>query len=132
MIPVDSHWTIRVHPGALQVSVPEGFRIHARPAVLIARVVAFHRAAVELEVGGRRCNPAAIIQLLVTLGSVPDARELTFRGEDPVLRDLEALFQYELGERGLDQLPASLHYLQALDEWYRDERAQGRPRPSGA
>jgi phosphotransferase system HPr (HPr) family protein len=114
MMPL-GQWTSRLLPGLLEIRLPDGFRIHARHAALIARVVVHHGAAVQLEVDGRRCNAGSIIQLLMTLGTSPDAQGLLFRGEDGALADLRRLFEYELGEGGIASLPHSLAYLHELD-----------------
>ena len=65
----------------------------------------------ELEVGGRVFNAASILDMMVTVGSNPDARRLLFRGDENPLRDIDMLFRSGLGEEGLDKLPPALAYL---------------------
>ena len=58
-----------------------------------------------------RCNAGSILELLVTVGSHPDARQFRFRGDENPLKDIALLFAHALGERGLEQLPECLQYL---------------------
>lgn len=85
--------------------------LHARPASLIVAVVRHHGTPVEFEVRGQTCNAGSILELMVLVGSNPDAREFVVRGDERPLRDLIALFAADLGERGLEGLPDSLSYL---------------------
>ncbi len=89
----------------------EGVHLHARPASLVVAVVQHHGTPVELEVAGNVCNAGSILELMVAIGSNPDAREYLVRGDERPLRDLVALFAADLGESGLDGLPDSLGYL---------------------
>jgi len=85
--------------------------LHARPAALIVGIVSRYGTPVELEVKGQNCNAGSILELLVTVGSHPDEKEFTFRGDATPLRDIALLFQYGLGEEGVDALPDELSYL---------------------
>ncbi len=97
----------------LTVDLPPDLRLHARPASLIVNVVAHHGTPVELEVSGQRCNAGSILELLVTLGSHPDARRLLFRGDENPLRDIRLLFEHGMGEHGMNLLPPVLSYLRS-------------------
>jgi hypothetical protein len=97
----------------LLVELPESLRLHARPAALIVNIVGRYGTPVEMEVDGKRCNAGSILELLVTVGSHPDARRYLFRGDVHPLRDIGQLFEHGLGEDGLDNLPNGLHYLKA-------------------
>jgi len=87
--------------------------LHARPAALIVGIVNHHGTPVEMEVGGKRCNAGSILELLVAVGSQPHQRRFLFRGDERPVRDIGLLFEHELGERGLDALPAQLAYLRS-------------------
>lgn len=89
----------------------EGIHLHARPASLVVAVVQHHGTPVELEVAGTVCNAGSILELMVAIGSNPEAREYLVRGDERPLRDLVALFAADLGESGLEGLPDSLGYL---------------------
>ncbi len=95
----------------LVVELPDELKLHARPAALIVGIVNRYATPVELEVDGRRCNAGSILDVLVTVGSHPDARKYLFRGDENPLRDIGLLFEHGLGEHGIDSLPAELHYL---------------------
>jgi phosphotransferase system HPr-like phosphotransfer protein len=95
----------------LQVDLRDDLTLHARPAALIVGIVNRYGTPVELEVGSRVCNAASILDMMVTVGSNPDARRLLFRGDENPLRDIEMLFRSGLGEDGLEKLPPELAYL---------------------
>lgn len=94
-----------------RLTLASGIYLHARPASLIVAVVQRHGTPVEFEVGGERCNAGSILELMMAVGSNPDAREFIARGDERPLRDLIALFAADLGENGLDALPEGLRYL---------------------
>ena len=64
-----------------------------------------------MEVEKQVCNAGSILELMVAVGSHPDARRFVFRGDEHPLRDIGLLFQYGLGEHGIDRLPDDLDYL---------------------
>ena len=96
---------------ALVVEVEEGLVVHARPASLIVSIVNYHGTPVELELGGETCNAASILEMMVLIGSFPETRKFTFRGDENPLRDIGRLFESGLGERGTESLPEDLDYL---------------------
>ncbi len=97
----------------LEVMLGEDLSLHARPAALIVGIVNRHGTPVEMEIEGRKCNAASILELMVAVGSHPQARRFRFRGDEKPLRDIELLFRSGLGERGIDGLPAELAYLRS-------------------
>ncbi|MEM1450484.1 MAG: HPr family phosphocarrier protein [Planctomycetota bacterium] len=94
-----------------KLELRDNILLHARPASLIVAIVQHHGTPVELEVAGARCNAGSILELMVAIGSNPEAREFVVRGDERPLRDLVALFAADLGESGLEVLPDSLGYL---------------------
>ena len=64
-----------------------------------------------MEVEGHPCNAGSILELMVAVGSHPEARRFTFSGDEHPLRDIGLLFEHGLGEHGLDRLPGVLSYL---------------------
>jgi phosphotransferase system HPr (HPr) family protein len=95
----------------LEVDLRDDLVLHARPAALIVGIVNRFGTPVELEVSGKTCNAASILDMMVTVGSHPDVRTYIFRGDENPLRDIELLFKAGLGEEGLDTLPPELAYL---------------------
>lgn len=97
----------------LTLELPEHLALHARPAALVVGIVNHYSTPVEMEIGGKRCNAGSILELLVAVGSMPHVRRFVFRGDERPVRDIARLFEAELGERGLERLPAELGYLRS-------------------
>ncbi|MFN0243292.1 MAG: HPr family phosphocarrier protein [Planctomycetota bacterium] len=97
----------------LEVVLPEDVLLHARPAALIVGIVNRYGTPVEMEIAGRKCNAASILELMVNVGSHPHARQFTFRGDENPLRDIRLLFEHGLGEGGINSLPDELAYLRS-------------------
>jgi hypothetical protein len=95
----------------LRVELPPSLKLHARPAALIVNIVTHHGTPVELEIGSHRCNAGSILEILIGVGSNPDARQFLFRGDIHPLNDIGLLFESNLGEDGLGNLPLALQYL---------------------
>ncbi len=95
----------------LEVEVAEGVTVHARPASLIVAIVNHYGTPVEMEVRGQMCNAGSILELMIVIGSYPDARKYTFHGDENPLRDIGLLFESRLGEDGIATLPDALAYL---------------------
>jgi phosphotransferase system HPr (HPr) family protein len=95
----------------LTVEIPDELMLHARPAALIVGIVTKYGTAVELEVAGKTCNAGSILDVLVTVGSHPDVKSFVFRGDAAPLGDIAKLFQFGLGEEGIENLPDELSYL---------------------
>jgi phosphotransferase system HPr-like phosphotransfer protein len=96
---------------SLEVEATEGITLHARPCSLIVGIVHHHGTPVEMEIGGKVCSAGSILELMIAVGSHPKERRFLFRGDINPLRDIGLLFQHDLGEQGLDKLPAELSYL---------------------
>ena len=97
--------------GSCTLEIPPGISLHARPLSLIVSVVQHHGTPVEMEIDGGRTNAASMMQLLIALGTHPHPQRVTFFGDSAPLADLRHLFEANLGEGGLDQLPRELSYL---------------------
>ena len=95
----------------LDVDLPDDVHLHARPAALIVGIVNRYGTPVEMEVEGQTCNAASILDLMVAVGSHPNARRFRFRGDENPLRDIRLLFECGVGESGIERLPADLAYL---------------------
>lgn len=97
----------------IEFELPDHLALHARPAALIVGIVNHHSTPVEMEVGGKRCSAGSILELLVAVGSMPHQKRFVFRGDERPVRDIARLFAADLGENGLDLLPAELAYLRS-------------------
>ncbi len=100
-------------PEQVGVELPDEVTVHARPAAYIVGIVNHYGTPVEMMVAGARCNARSILDLIVTIGSNPQARRYTFRGDENPLRDIGLLFESGLGEEGASSLPGELSYLRA-------------------
>ncbi len=98
---------------ALDLELPEGLQLHARPISMIVSVVNHHGTPVTMEINGQRCSAASIMQMLVLAGSNLRARRICFSGDQTPLRDLGLLFEHRLGEEGTEDFPDELAYLRS-------------------
>ena len=97
----------------LRVFIPEDETLHARPISLIVRIVNQYETHVEMEISGKTCSAASIMEIIMIAGDHPTEREILFRGDSRPLKDIELLFENGLGEGGIDALPEQLSYLKA-------------------
>lgn len=97
----------------LSVALADGLTLHARPAALVVKIVNHYGTPVEMEVAGKRCNAASILEILVLIGSNSKERRLVFHGDERPLRDIRLLVEHDLGEKGTESLPKELHYLRS-------------------
>ena len=96
---------------SLDVLLPEGVTLHARPASLLVAIATHHGTPVEMSIGDQTANTSSILEVMVLVGSNPEAREFRFRGDAKPLLDIQRLFESGLGEQGLQKLPPELDYL---------------------
>ncbi len=95
----------------IELDLPQGVFLHARPASLIVAVVNHYGMPVEMEIQGQKANASSIMAVMILAGRNPRARKVTFRGDRKVLMDLKALFDSGLGTREDQPFPESLSYL---------------------
>jgi phosphotransferase system HPr-like phosphotransfer protein len=100
-----------VQQRTLEVAVPDGGILHARPLSLIVGIVRKHGKPVEIVIDGDATSASSLMGLILFIGRHPDVRRVTFRGDRAPLDHLKLLFEGGLGERGLDDLPQELGYL---------------------
>ncbi len=95
----------------LEVELPTGTTLHARPISLIVKVVQHYGTHVELEIDGESCSANSIMQMIMLVGNHASTRRFVFRGDARPLGDLKLLFDNNLGESGTAALPSALAYL---------------------
>ncbi len=95
----------------VELPIPDGETLHARPISLIVKVVQHHGTHVEMSIGEERCSAGSIMEMIMAVGQAPDARTVGFKGDERPLGDLRLLFESGLGEGGMGSLPESLAYL---------------------
>lgn len=94
--------------------IPRDVQLHARPASLIVRIVNHYGTPVSLSIGKDTCDAGSIMRVMMTVGNNSGARQVSFKGDEKVLRDIKLLFDSQLGENGIDSLPAQLAYLKRI------------------
>ncbi len=95
----------------LELALPDGTTLHARPISLIVKVVQHHGTHVELEIDGESCSANSIMQMILLVGNRAGSRRLIFRGDTRPLSDLKLLFENNLGESGTARFPEQIAYL---------------------
>jgi len=100
-----------VQQRTLDVAVPDGGILHARPLSLIVGVVRKHGKPVEIVIDGEAAAASSLMGLILFIGRHPGVRRVSFRGDRAPLEHLRLLFEHGLGERGLERLPPELGYL---------------------
>lgn len=95
----------------VELALPDGIHLHARPLNLIVRVVRRHGKPVEIVVDAEASSANSLMGLILFVGRHPQRRSYVFRGDKEPLDDLQRLFACGLGEHGLEQLPVALAYL---------------------
>lgn len=95
----------------VEFDIPENVVMHARPASLIVHIVNHHGTPVEMEFGEQKADASSIMQVMMVLGYNSGCKKIFFRGDERPLNDLIMLFENDLGEKGLENLPPKLDYL---------------------
>ncbi|MFT7616387.1 MAG: phosphotransferase system HPr (HPr) family protein [Planctomycetota bacterium] len=95
----------------VELDLPEGVVLHARPASLIAKIVTHHNMPVTITIDEDSCYAGSIMQVILLAGRHLEARKVIFDGDHVPVKHLQLLFENRLGEEGLDQLPDELDYL---------------------
>jgi hypothetical protein len=96
---------------SVQLELPEGLVMHARPLALIVGIVQKYGTPVEIVLAGKKGSAASMMEMLIMVGSHPEIRQFEFFGDGPPLADIATLFAHKLGEDGLESLPEGLAYL---------------------
>jgi len=95
----------------LELVLPDGHTLHARPISLIVKIVNHYGTHVEMELDGESCGASSIMEMIMMVGNRPNCRTLVFRGDSRPLRDVKLLFDAGMGEAGFDAFPSQLDYL---------------------
>lgn len=98
-----------VNQDEVELSLPEGIVLHARPLALIVQVARHYGTPIELSFDGKPCSASSLMGLIMLVGEHPRPDTITAQGDAKALQDLKALFDTGLGERG--DLPERLDYL---------------------
>ena len=93
------------------LDLPPGRKLHLRPSGLIVRVVQHHGLPVQIRMGEESVDARQLMDVILLAAGHPNDTQVSFRGDERPLADLQLLFHHRLGEDGFDKLPPSLGYL---------------------
>ncbi len=100
----------------IRVAVPQKLGFHARPSLLVAKVVQHYGGQVELCVGEDRFDASSVLDIQWAGGKIQKEGllEVDFEGDARTLRDIEILAGVNYGEDTMGKgvpLPKELRYL---------------------
>jgi phosphotransferase system HPr-like phosphotransfer protein len=100
----------------IRVGVPQKLGFHARPSLLVAKIVQHYGGQVELLVGEDRFDASSVLDIQWAGGKIQkeNLKEVVFEGDARTLKDIEILSTVNYGEdlmgKGIP-LPKELKYL---------------------
>lgn len=95
----------------LHFVIPSDVRLHIRPAALIAAIVNYHGTPVTMKMGGGECDAGSVTDVIFLAGSNYDSSEVSFRGDERPLGDIQVLFEVGLYDEDHQEVKARLPYL---------------------
>jgi len=105
-----------IERGSIRVGVPQKLGFHARPSLLVAKIVQHYGGQVELVVGEDRFDASSVLDIQWAGGKIQkeNLKEVTFDGDARTLKDIEILAGVNYGEDLIGKgvpLPKELKYL---------------------
>jgi len=100
----------------IKVGVPQKLGFHARPSLLVAKIVQYYGGQVELCIGDDRFDASSVLDIQWAGGKIQkeSLKEVVFEGDARTLKDIETLASVNYGEDTIGKgvpLPAELKYL---------------------
>jgi phosphotransferase system HPr-like phosphotransfer protein len=100
----------------IKVGIPENLGFHARPSLLVAKIVQYYGGQVDLCVGDDRFDAGSVLDIQWAGGKIQkeEVKEVVFEGDARTLKDLEILASFNYGEDTMGKgipLPKELKYL---------------------
>lgn len=100
----------------IRVGVPQKLGFHARPSLLVAKIVQHYGGQVELCVGDDRFDASSVLDIQWAGGKIQKEKlqEVVFEGDARTLKDIETLAGVNYGEDTMGKgvpLPVELKYL---------------------
>jgi phosphotransferase system HPr-like phosphotransfer protein len=101
---------------SIRVGVPQKLGFHARPSLLVAKIVQHYGGQVELVVGEDRFDAGSVLDIQWAGGKIQkeNRKEVVFEGDARTLQDIEILAGINYGEDSMGKgipLPKELKYL---------------------
>jgi phosphotransferase system HPr-like phosphotransfer protein len=105
-----------IERGAIRVGVPQKLGFHARPSLLVAKIVQYYGGQVELVVGQDRFDAGSVLDIQWAGGKIQKEalEEVVFEGDSRTLKDIGILAGVNYGEDLMGKgvpLPKELKYL---------------------
>jgi phosphotransferase system HPr-like phosphotransfer protein len=105
-----------IERSSIRVGVPEKLGFHARPSLLVAKIVQHYGGQVELIVGEDRFDAGSVLDIQWAGGKIQkeNLKRVVFEGDTRTLRDIEVLAGVNYGEDSMGKgipLPKELNYL---------------------
>lgn len=105
-----------IERGTIVASIPQKMGFHARPSLLVAKIVQHFGGQVELCVGYDRFDARSVLDLQWAGGKIQkdDIQEVVFQGDMRALKDIRILASVNYGEDSMGKgisLPKELFYL---------------------
>jgi phosphotransferase system HPr-like phosphotransfer protein len=96
--------------------VPQKLGFHARPSLLVAKIVQHYGGQVELVVGDDRFDASSVLDIQWAGGKIQkeNVKEVVFEGDSRALMDIETIAAVNYGEDMMGKgipLPKDLKYL---------------------
>jgi phosphotransferase system HPr-like phosphotransfer protein len=105
-----------IERSSIRVGVPQKLGFHARPSLLVAKIVQHYGGQVELVVGEDRFDAGSVLDIQWAGGKIQkeNVKEVVFEGDSRTLMDIEILAAVNYGEDMMGKgilLPKDLKYL---------------------
>ncbi len=105
-----------IERGAIRVPIPQKLGFHARPSLLVAKIVQHYGGQVDLVVGEDRFDASSVLDIQWAGGKIQkeNLQEVVFEGDVRALKDIEILASVNYGEDLMGKgvpLPPDLKYL---------------------
>ena len=100
----------------IKVGIPQKLGFHARPSLLVAKIVQYYGGQVELCIGEDRFDASSVLDIQWAGGKIQkeNLMEVLFEGDARTLKDIEILAGVNYGEDTMGKgvpLPVELKYL---------------------
>lgn len=105
-----------IERGSIRVPIPQKLGFHARPSLLVAKIVQHYGGQVDLVVGEDRFDASSVLDIQWAGGKIQkeNLQEVCFEGDSRALHDIEILASVNYGEDLMGKgvpLPPELKYL---------------------
>jgi phosphotransferase system HPr-like phosphotransfer protein len=105
-----------IERGTIRVGVPQKLGFHARPSLLVAKIVQHYGGQVELVIGEDRFDASSVLDIQWAGGKIQkeNLHDVVFEGDTRTLKDIQILAGVNYGEDLMGKgvpLPKELKYL---------------------